>query len=124
MQPVAELMDTVLKALGELSSTSRVVADPITVEGYTIIPLCKVSIGFAGGGGGGNGKHDKDGNEAQGSGTGGGVRVEPVAVLSINKEGVSLLTVGGRSGILAQALEAVPDVVDKIKEARGNSKED
>jgi len=124
MKPVAELMDIVLKALGELSSTSKVVAEPISVEGHTIIPLCKVSVGFAGGGGEGKGKQGKGPDEGHGAGTGGGVRVEPVAVLSVNKEGVSLLTVGGRSGILAQALEAVPDVVDKLRETREDGKEE
>ena len=125
MQSLVDLMQTVLTAVGELAATDKVVGKSITVEGQTIIPLCKLSIGFGGAGGGGTGnKQEKKRGEAEGAGTGAGVTVEPVAVIAVTKDGVSLLSIGGRSGMLAQALEAVPGIVDKIQGRKGDKDED
>jgi sporulation protein YtfJ len=109
---VEELMQEVVEQLEKLVTTRTIVGEPITVAGKTVIPISKVSFGF--GSAGGEGKH----GEESGFG-GGGAKIEPVAFLLVSEDEVKLLPATGKGIDIGKIVEAVPEVVDKIKSMRG-----
>jgi len=112
---VEELMKEVVEQLEKLITTKTIVGEPITVAGKTVVPISKVSFGF--GSGGGEGKRDE--KSGFGGGGGGGAKIEPVAFLVISEDEVKLLSTTGKGIDIGKIVEAVPEVVDKIKSMRG-----
>jgi sporulation protein YtfJ len=112
---VEELMQEVVEQLEKLVTTKTIVGEPITVAGKTVIPISKVSFGF--GSAGGEGKRGEEGGF--GGGGGGGAKIEPVAFLVVSEDEVKLLPATGKGIDLGKIVEAVPEIVDKLKSLRG-----
>jgi uncharacterized spore protein YtfJ len=106
---IEELVQAVLTEVRKLTRTETVVGDPITVGETTILPVSRISVGFAVGGGQ---KTDKDG---KGEATGGGATVEPVAFIVVRKDKVELVTVKKDDTGLGKIIDLVPQFVDKVK---------
>ena len=117
---VEELMQEVVEQLEKLVTTRTIVGEPITVAGKTVIPISKVSFGF--GSAGGECKHDEE--SGFGGGGGGGAKIEPVAFLVVSEDEVKLLPATGKGIDIGKIMEAVPEVVDKIKSMRGKKEKD
>ncbi len=117
--PAKELIKSILDELKAVAKTETIVGDPITIEGKTIIPVCKITLGFGAGGGSGGAKEK---GEGLGSGGGGGVAVYPAAFIVIKGEEVSLL--GVKPGRWEHVLEAIPTLIDKFKEMKKEKKEE
>ena len=82
-----EIIQTSLEKIKELSETGTIIGDPInTVGGTVIIPVSKISLGFASGGVD-IGKHLKGGENSKqsdasfGGGGGTGLTITPVGFL-------------------------------------------
>ena len=116
--PAEQLIKSILDELKAIAKTETIVGDPITVGDRTIIPVCKITLGFGAGGGTGGAK---DKGEGLGSGGGGGVCVHPAAFIVIKGEQVSLL--GVKPGRWGHFLEAIPGIIDKFKERKRDKKE-
>ncbi len=96
----------------QMVDVNTVVGDPITLpDGITIIPVSRMSYGFAAGGSDVPNKSDRD---IFGGGTGAGVNVTPVAFLVIQNGEVKMLPVNSKPGSLDRAVSMVPDMVDKV----------
>jgi uncharacterized spore protein YtfJ len=81
---LSDVINTALQRIEHIAKTETVFGNPVTVGDMTLIPVSKVSVGFAAGGAG---KDDKSGS---GAGTGGGVNVTPVAFISISGDKVKV----------------------------------
>ncbi|WP_445475025.1 GerW family sporulation protein [Methanococcoides methylutens] len=115
---VEDVIKEVTSELERMVSAKTVIGDAVVAGGKTIIPVTKVSFGFGSGGGEGT----KDGVETGfGGGGGGGAKIEPVAFIVVEEEGVRLLTLSGKSDI-GKLIEAVPEVFEKIRSAKGKMK--
>jgi len=112
---VEELMKEVVEQLEKLITTKTIVGEPITVAGKTVVPISKVSFGF--GSGGGEGRRDE--KSGFGGAGAGGAKIEPVAFLVISEDEVKLLSATGKGIDIGKIVEAVPEVMDKIKSMRG-----
>ncbi|MBQ3637030.1 MAG: sporulation protein YtfJ [Clostridia bacterium] len=124
---IGDITKTSLDSIRAMLDPNTVVGNPIeTAAGTTIIPISKVSVGYASGGIDYAGKKDvsnKPNNFGGGGGT--GVSVTPVAFLVVNKEGeVSVLNVSTSASSTAPAdavsqvvgfLERSPDLLERIK---------
>ncbi len=118
---MAEIMRTSLEGIQGLSDINTLVGRAIsTPNGITVIPISKVSLGFAGGGIDIPGKKGHDA-KSFGGGSGTSVTVTPVAFLTIDKNGaVDLIPAdGGRSGAdkIVSVIERAPEIIEKIKRA-------
>lgn len=127
-----KIIDTSLGNIKQIIDVNTVVGEPITTAGGTvIIPVSKVSLGYASGGVDYFGKNMKPG-EAQssfGGGGGTGVTLNPVGFLVTKADGsVEYLPVtvpGGPAGGVAPApdkvdtvisfIERSPEIIEKIK---------
>lgn len=115
---VMEVIKGIVGELKEISSTSSVVGEPITIGTKTVIPVIKITVGF--GAGGGEGEKEKVAG-GFGAGGGGGAIVEPAAFIIIDENGISLLP--AKPGKIDSLIEAIPGAVSRlvdIKEKFGN----
>ena len=102
-----------MEKIRDMVEVNTIVGEPITSEGSTIIPISKVSFGFASGG------TDLPTQAAEkfAGGSGAGITIKPVAFIVIKADGdVKMLELGGgNSSPLESAIEALPGIVEKIK---------
>ena len=89
--PIDNLMITAMNSLRDMIDVNTIVGDTVeTADGTTIIPVSKVSFGFAAGGSEFNtntmNKYSENPKMPFGGGSGAGVKINPVAFLVV-KEG-------------------------------------
>lgn len=111
--PISNLMDVTLQRLREMADGNTVIGNPIhAADGTIVLPVSKVSYGFASGGSDVGSKATKD---MFGGGSGAGVSVVPVAFLVVRPDGeVRLLQVNTTPNTLDRALEMLPDVLNRL----------
>ena len=110
--PIQGLMGVTIEKIREMVDTSTIIGDPIHVDaGTTIIPVSRVTFGFASGGSDVAPKSDK---QMFGGGTGAGVSVTPVAFLVISGGNVRTVQLIEKVTAVDNAIAALPDLVEKI----------
>lgn len=114
--PLPNMVENTLAKIKEMIDANTVVGSPITTtEGVTILPISKISIGFAGGGSDFVSKNANKFDNPFGGGTGAGVNITPVAFLIIREDSVRMLPIAAPVSTTAdRVVEMVPDVLDKI----------
>ena len=105
------LMSVTLEKIKEMTGSNTIIGEPIRVDGATILPVSKVTFGFAGGGSDFSAKTTK---ELFGGGTGAGVSVTPVAFLIIKDGSVRTVQLADPSSTVDRALNMLPELVDKL----------
>ncbi len=109
------ILGTSIDKIKDLVDVSTIVGEPITISGtLQIIPVSKVSYGFASGG---SDFPSKNNNELFGGGGGAGITITPVAFLVINNGNVSIKYVNAAEGSVERVIGMVPDLVDKASDA-------
>lgn len=120
--PIQGLMKTTMDSLREMIDVNTIIGDPIeTKDGTLIIPISKVSIGFASGGSEFNkedSKQDSKGGDAKssfpfGGGSGAGMAVNPVAFLIVKGSDVKLLPVTYENSI-ERVVDNIPNLVQEL----------
>ena len=112
---VDNLTDSSMKNLHELVDVNTIIGDPINVaDGTVIIPVSKVSFGFASGGTDFPNKKPNSANELFGGGSGGGVSITPIAFLVVSNGEVKILHIATSSNTADKMVNMVPDVIDKV----------
>ena len=112
--PISELMDSSLQNLRTLVDADTVVGEAITTpDGTVIIPVSKVSFGFASGGS--DIPTIKQAGQF-GGGAGGGVSVQPIAFLVIKDGHVELLQMNDSKTTADRIVTMAPEMVDKFAE--------
>ncbi|MCX7904216.1 MAG: GerW family sporulation protein [Caloramator sp.] len=114
--PIEALMRTTMDSLKEMIDVNTIVGDPVeTKDGTVIIPISKVSIGFASGGSEftREGKMDEKAKFPFGGGSGAGMAVSPVAFLVVSKDSVKLLPVNQANSI-ERIIDGIPDLIEDI----------
>ena len=113
--PINNMMETTLAKIKDMVSTNTVVGEPIvTDDGVTLIPVSKLSFGFASGGSDFAAKNQQA-DKNFGGGAGAGVSVTPVAFLVVKDGAVKLISVAPPSANPAgRVVEMVPDMFDKV----------
>lgn len=128
--PIQALMKTTMESLKEMVDVNTIVGDPVeTPDGTTIIPISRVSFGFASGGGEyKNFTHDSDADyENSGKlpfagGTGAGVSVQPVAFMIASKDNIKLISVDQNANMFENLVNLTSKFIDKIQNG-DNSKD-
>ena len=112
---VNDLLSISMEKIKGMVDAGTVIGDPITTPDgkTTIIPVSRVSYGFAGGGSDLPTKHPQTEGLFLG-GTGAGITVSPVAFLTVTDGNVRVLQVEPYFSSIDRAIEKMPDVVDQI----------
>ncbi|MBE6973575.1 MAG: sporulation protein YtfJ [Ruminococcaceae bacterium] len=114
--PINDLLGTTMEKIRTMVDANTIIGQPIQAEGVTLIPVSKLSFGFASGGSDFTTKNQKP-TQANtfGGGSGAGAKLEPVAFLIVKGESVRLLPVAPPPGTTVdRVIEMVPDVMDKV----------
>ncbi len=121
--PIQNLMGLTLDKVKQLVDSNTIIGNPIkTDDGITILPVSKVTFGFASGGSEFGAKTTKD---LFGGGSGAGVTIAPVAFLVIQNGTVrTIQLLEGHAGSVERAISMMPDMVDKISAMTKKGKED
>lgn len=125
--PLGDLMTTTMQKIREMVDVNTVVGEPIrTAEGITIIPVSKLSMGFASGGSDFATKNQPAGKDnCFGGGSGAGINIMPVGFLIIKDDSVRMLPVAPPPGSTAdRVIEMVPDLVNKVTDFIDKKKEE
>ncbi|MEE1076225.1 MAG: GerW family sporulation protein [Acutalibacteraceae bacterium] len=128
-QPLEGLMGTTIEKINQMVDVNTVIGNPITAQdGTIIIPVSKVSYGFASGGSSFAAKSAPN-KDLFGGGAGAGVSINPIAFIVISNGDAKVLTIDEPNSTTAEkALAMAPDVIDKIvgifKKEDNTSKED
>ncbi len=110
---IENLMNSTLTKLKEIVNADTIIGKSIvTPDGTTVIPVSKVSYGFASGGS--DLCSDKSEKDMFGGGNGAGVNITPVAFLVISNGDVKLLQIENFTSSLDRIISMTPDVVEKI----------
>ncbi len=122
--PIEGLMTTAMNSIKDMIDVNTIIGEPIeTSNNIVIIPISKVSFGFASGGSEFKGetineykKVEKE-EEIQyrlpfGGGAGAGVTINPIAFLVIQSNNIKLMPVNHSSSI-DKLLDYMPDLIEK-----------
>ncbi|MBE6891510.1 MAG: sporulation protein YtfJ [Ruminococcaceae bacterium] len=119
--PIQGVMETSMQNLRNMVDANTIIGEPIkTADGTTLIPVSKISFGFASGGSDFSTKKE---NAEQpycfGGGSGAGVNITPISFLVVSPEGnVSMLPVTQTtvaSSAVDKFVDSLPEVVEKLK---------
>jgi sporulation protein YtfJ len=112
--PIGSLMDTTMEKIKEMIDVNTIIGEPITLpDGTLIIPVSKVSYGFAAGGS--DLPTKKENKDCFGGGSGAGVTIQPVAFLTVYQGDVRLVSVDREEGTADKLVNMIPDVLKKVK---------
>ena len=113
--PIGNLMDTTMNKIKEMVDVNTIVGEPISsTDGTLIIPVSKVSYGFAAGGS--DLPTKRENKDCFGGGSGAGVTIQPVAFLTVYKGDVKLIPVEKFEGTPDRLVGMIPEVIDKVKD--------
>ncbi len=114
-QSASGLLGNSIEKIKDLVDVSAIVGDPIVInDKLQVIPVSKVSYGFATGGSDFPSK--KTSNELFGGGGGAGITIIPVAFLVVNNGSVSIRYIDSAEGSVERVIGMVPDIVDKASD--------
>ncbi|MGN0573008.1 MAG: GerW family sporulation protein [Acutalibacteraceae bacterium] len=119
-QSASGILGTSIEKIKDLVDVSTIIGDPIKIsETLQIIPVSKVTYGFASGGSDFPSKNNQD---LFGGGGGAGITISPVAFLVVNNGSVSVKYINAAEGSVERVIGMVPDIVDKATEVIGKVK--
>ena len=120
--PINNLMDTTMRKIKELIDSNTIIGDPITTpDGTTIIPVSKVTYGFASGGS--DLPTTKDNRECFGGGSGAGVTIQPIGFLTISRGNVKMIPIDHYDGPADRIVGMIPEAFDKVADFFKKDKE-
>ena len=114
--PIENLMGTSMESIREMVDVGTVIGDPVkTQDGSTIIPVSKVSFGFASGG---SDFVHKAAPEKQpfAGGAGAGSTIAPIAFMVVNGDDIRMLHVSTNAGTVDKVIDSLPGLMNKTKE--------
>lgn len=111
-QSASGILGVTIDKIRQLVDTSMIIGDPIYADGgLTIIPVTKVTYGFASGG---SDFPSKNNAELFGGAGGAGITVTPIAFLVINNGEVTIKHITAYDNAAERAVNLVPDMFDKV----------
>lgn len=107
---INELMESTVSRIRDLVDTNTIIGAPIqTPDGITVIPVSRVSFGFATGGA--NGSKGVSFTGANGA----GVKVEPIGFFVIKDGNCRMISIATPpSSSMERIVELIPDILDRI----------
>lgn len=111
-QSAAGILSTTIEKVRQLVDVSTIVGEPIALSNeITVIPVSKVTYGFASGG---SDFPSKNNNQLFGGGGGAGITINPVAFLVLKNGEVTLKHINSNDNAAERFVDMVPEVIDKV----------
>ncbi|MBE6790216.1 MAG: sporulation protein YtfJ [Clostridia bacterium] len=111
-QSAAGILSTTIEKVRQLVDVSTIVGEPIALSNeITVIPVSKVTYGFASGG---SDFPSKNNTQLFGGGGGAGITINPVAFLILKDGEVTLKHITSNDNAAERFVDMVPEVIDKV----------
>ena len=109
---MAEFLKQSIAKIKEMVDANTVVGDPVTTpDGVTLVPVSRVSVGFAGGGG--DLVKQRDGCVG---GSGAGIKIDPIGFLGVKDGVVRMLNIQPPAiTTLDRVIDLVPQLLDRAE---------
>lgn len=118
----AGILETTIEKVKNLVNVSTIIGEPMQIEpNLSIIPVSKVTYGFASGGSDFPSKTNK---ELFGGGGGAGVTITPVAFLVVQDGEVSVRNITAFDNAAERVVNLVPEMFDKVTSVVNKVKKD
>ena len=115
------ILKTTIEKVRDLVDVSTIIGDPINLpDGLTIIPVSKVTYGFASGG---SDFPSKNNVELFGGAGGAGITINPVAFLVVKDGEVTIKHITANDNAVERAVTMVPEMFDKVTNFVSKNKE-
>ena len=112
--PIQGLMNVTMDKIRQMADSNTIIGKPIkTDDGTTILPVSRISFGFASAGTDFDGKNAAN-KDLFGGGSGAGVNIQPVAFLVVKDGCVRTIQLSDGSNTIDRALTMRPERVDKV----------
>lgn len=126
--PIENLMKSTMENIKDMIDVNTIVGDAVeSKDGSLIIPISKVSFGFASGGSEFSSiKKENCGDDSKypfGGGSGAGVSLKPVAFLVIKNDTIRLLNIDAENTV-ERVIDSVPQIMDLMKSMFKDNKKD
>ena len=106
------ILKTTIEKVRDLVDVSTIIGEPINLpDGLTIIPVSKVTYGFASGG---SYFPSKNNVEHFGGAGGAGITINPVAFLVVKDGDVTIKHIVSNDNAIERAVSLVPEMFDKV----------
>ena len=128
-------MKTTMESIKDMVDVNTIVGDAVeTADGIIIIPISKVSFGFASGGGDYTANNSTDDKKVQDNkqitektlpfvgGAGAGVSVQPVAFMVVGNDNIKLMPVDQKANMIDNLISTTPKVIDSIQNMLNKTK--
>jgi len=124
--PIEALMKTTMESIKEMVDVNTIVGDAVeTPDGTVIIPISRVSFGFASGGGEyidmKNRKSEEDNQKITkdqfpfAGGAGAGVSVQPVAFMVVGNGQMKLMSVDQNANLIDNIINSTPKMINSLQ---------
>ncbi len=111
-QSASGILGTSIEKIKDLVDVSTIIGDPMDLgDGIKIIPVSKVSYGFASGG---SDFPSKSNAELFGGGGGAGITITPIAFIVVNNGEVGIKHISTEEGSIERTIGMIPDVVNSV----------
>jgi len=113
--PIDGLMKTTLDSIGQMIDVNTILGDPVeTPDGNVIMPVSRVTFGFAAGGSDWAAEPAPASNSSPfGGGGGAGISLNPVGFLVVGNKQIRFLPVTS-DAVFDRLLDVVPDVLTRM----------
>ena len=112
--PIQGLMNVTMDKIRQMADSNTIIGKPIkTDDGTTILPVSRISFGFASAGTDFDGKNAAN-KDLFGGGSGAGVNIQPVAFVVVKDGCVRTIQLSDGSNTIDRALTMLPELVDKV----------
>ena len=112
--PIQGLKNVTMDKIRQMADSNTIIGKPIkTDDGTTILPVSRISFGFASAGTDFDGKNAAN-KDLFGGGSGAGVNIQPVAFLVVKDGCVRTIQLSDGSNTIDRALTMLPELVDKV----------
>ena len=122
-QSASGILNTTIEKVRQLVDVSTIVGEPIRLsDEITVIPVSKVTYGFASGGS--DLPTKKENRDCFGGGSGAGVTIQPLGFLSISKGVTKFIPIEKYDGAADRIVGMIPEAFDKISSFIKKDKDD
>lgn len=106
------ILSTTIEKVRDLVDVSTIIGEPIVLpDGLTIIPVSKVTYGFASGG---SDFPSKNNVELFGGAGGAGITINPVTFLVVKDGDVTIKHITSNDNAIERAVTMAPEMFDKV----------
>ncbi len=113
-QKISEIMETTMEKIKTMVDANTIIGDKIFVDDVTLIPISKLSFGFASGATDFSGK-TADGNKVFAGGGGAGANITPIGFIVVKNSDVRMLPIAPSETTAGRVLELLPETIERIK---------